>query len=168
MLQFSHMRKRGFTIIELLMVIVLIGILSVLVLAIIRSAKDDATEVSAKAQLSQIRSQAALFHERHGNTYNSGSIIDHSDSSGTTCVSAGGGTTSILHTNDDHHIVDLINGIKLALGPVLSNDVHCYVGANVYSVSALINTDGDAFCVDSSNEPRKDAVAEASGCVDLP
>lgn len=153
--------KKGFTIIELLVVIAIIALFSVVVFAIISSARDDASAVAAKKQLSEIRSQAALFYTRHGLSYNSGSPIDHT---GDECMSIPSGGTSLLHEDATENVVRLLEGIKLSLGPTLSQSVRCYVSDETYAFSAEIEDNGRTFCIDNLETPSDNKVAGTSGC----
>lgn len=156
-------KSRGFTIMELLVVIAIIGILSTVVLIFIRSARDDARAVSAKSQLSQIRSQAQIFYNSHSRKYNTGLPIDNTGA-GDVCVSEGPGNQSLLNSDVDGSVNELMLGIQHSLGPSLSNTLKCYVSADLYSFSATLNDEGDTFCVDSSGDPEVGSVATDTGC----
>ena len=63
-------RKRlAFTLIELLVVIAIIGILSAIVLASLNTARVKSSDAAVKENLTNMRSQAALFYESAGNSY---------------------------------------------------------------------------------------------------
>ncbi len=55
--------KRGFTLIELLVVIAIIGILASVVLASLNSARDKGADAAVKANLGNIRAQAAIVYD---------------------------------------------------------------------------------------------------------
>jgi prepilin-type N-terminal cleavage/methylation domain-containing protein len=69
--------NRGFTLIELLVVIAIIGILSAVVLASLSTARNRANDVSVKANLDTVKTQASLFFSENGNSY--GDFNDGSD-----------------------------------------------------------------------------------------
>ncbi len=60
--------KKGFTLIELLVVIAIIGILASVVLASLNSARSKGSDAAIKANLANIRAQAALYYDTN-NTY---------------------------------------------------------------------------------------------------
>jgi prepilin-type N-terminal cleavage/methylation domain-containing protein len=58
--------KKGFTLIELLVVIAIIGMMSSIVLASLNSARAKASDATIKADLANLRSQAALYYDTNG------------------------------------------------------------------------------------------------------
>lgn len=143
--------------------IAIIGILSTVVLVFIRSARNDARAVSAKSQMSQIRSQAQIFYNTHNRQYNTGPAIDKTGA-GDICTNEGPGNQSLLNIGVEGSVNELLLGIQNSLGPTLSSTLKCYVATNNYSFSATLNDEGDTFCVDSSGEPETGAVATINGC----
>jgi prepilin-type N-terminal cleavage/methylation domain-containing protein len=59
----SNKKEKGFTLIELLVVIAIIGILASVVLASLNSARSRGSDAAIKANLSNIRAQAALYFD---------------------------------------------------------------------------------------------------------
>jgi type II secretion system protein G len=57
--------KRGFTLIEILIVVVILGILAAIVIPQFTSASQEASMSSAKSQLQSIRSQIELFRVKN-------------------------------------------------------------------------------------------------------
>lgn len=68
-------QNKGFTLIELLVVIAIIGILASVVLASLNSARTKGSDAAIRANLANIRAQAALYYDTN-NTFNgSGSAL---------------------------------------------------------------------------------------------
>ena len=60
-------KQKGFTLIEILVVIAIIGILATIVLTSLGTARQKASDAKVQAQLSSMRSQAELFFGDNGN-----------------------------------------------------------------------------------------------------
>lgn len=65
-------RRRGFTIVEVLMVIVILGILAATVLPQFTASTANAKESALRADLTQLRSQLHLFRFQHAGAFPSG------------------------------------------------------------------------------------------------
>ena len=58
--------RRGFTLIEILLVVVILGILAAIVVPHFTNAADDASISSARTQLQSMRSQIELYYSQNG------------------------------------------------------------------------------------------------------
>lgn len=67
---------RGFTLIEILIVVVILGILSSIVIPQFTNATEDAEETSARAQLNILRGQMSMYWVTYGASTNVGSNVE--------------------------------------------------------------------------------------------
>ncbi|MHC4946898.1 MAG: competence type IV pilus major pilin ComGC [Planctomycetota bacterium] len=65
----SNHVKRAFTLIEILIVVVILGILAAIVIPQFTDASTDAQEASVRSQMQTIRGQLELFRVQNGDTY---------------------------------------------------------------------------------------------------
>ncbi len=125
---------RGFTLIELLVVIAIIGILSAVVLASLNTARSKGNDAAVQADMSGIRTQAALYNTNNNN-YGT-NVTDVSD-----CTAGVFGDPTV--TNQLAAIRKANNN-----GALVCNIA---AGGSAYAVSAaLVATPGTYFCVDST------------------
>lgn len=75
--------KKGFTLIEILVVILIIGLLAAVVLAMLGSAQDKGSNGAIKASSDSLRKQAELAYNNNNLSYGSGTM-----STATNCVSS--------------------------------------------------------------------------------
>lgn len=64
----SHVH-RGFTLVEMLVIVILLGILAVIVIPQFTDASDDARDAAVKSNLHRIRNQIGLYKAEHHDTY---------------------------------------------------------------------------------------------------
>jgi len=62
-------RQTGFTLIEILIVVILIGILATIIIPQVMVSSDDAKLNTLKTNLARMRKAIEIYHYQHGNTY---------------------------------------------------------------------------------------------------
>ena len=88
--------RRGFTLIEILIVVVILGVLSSIVIPQFTNATEDAEETSARAQLNILRGQMSMYWVTYGTTASIGSNVEE--------------------------VVDVLDGAGLLTAPLLDPD----------------------------------------------
>lgn len=82
------LRKPAFTLVEILIVVVILGILAAIVVPQFASATSDASKVAAKDQLTKLRRALAAYYVRNGGVYPE---VQAGDGTWGTLVGAAGG-----------------------------------------------------------------------------
>lgn len=146
----------GFTLIELMVVVGIIGLISAIVLATLNAPRDKSKDAAVKADLRTILTQSQIYFGDHGNKYNDGSTPI---AAGATCPTGAAPTTMFT---DDPSIRNAIAGATAAAG----GGVDCYMAANgsAYVVWAPLKlVAGTYWCIDSlGNSKQKGAPQGAS------
>ena len=155
---YGTQQARGFTLIELLVVIALIGILSSLVLSALNTARTKGSDSAIKSNLSGARSQAELFYDASGGSYN------------TVCtnVSAPGGVKSIYANVLAAAEAAGLSGfsVDLAAGGSTGTAV-CNDGASGWLAQVQLKSNSaHFFCVDSSGAAKTNTYSMVSNAVD--
>ena len=85
------MKRKAFTLVEILIVVVILAILAAVVVPMFTDASADAMESSLKTNLSSLRSQLAVYHAQHKSTYPAtlGLLCVETDINGTNPVPSG-------------------------------------------------------------------------------
>ena len=79
----THRRKSGFTLVEILIVVIILGILAAIVIPQFTEASSDARESSLTSNLQTMRSQLELYKVQHNDDYPSGVDPDAPDAAAT-------------------------------------------------------------------------------------
>lgn len=138
--------NQGFTLVELLVVIGIIGILSSVVLGSLNSARSKSANAVIKSSLANARPQAELFYDVNGTNYYNG-----------VCLAA-----SVNGVESIRRFVEAANAVSITSVPpgyLLSSDQPdtrisvCHATSNAWAVSVPLKVpEGTAlyFCVDST------------------
>ena len=129
--------KKGFTLIELIVVIAIIGIMSSIVLAAINITRGRGNDAKVKAQLSRARSSAELYYTSNTNSYN-GIAGD---------ISGSCNTPNSMFTDVTSGMSTYATQANYPTGATLT----CYSTAGAYAMSAFLPGVGgtNSWCIDS-------------------
>jgi len=114
----SKLTRRGFTLIEILIVVVIIGLLAALVVPNITTTAEDAARSTARSQLAAVRSQIELYKLRYGGTIPPPAGADGTDQLWAAMITADNGGSPFLMKEPKLPIGYNWNwnGIKLTVG----------------------------------------------------
>lgn len=145
--------RSGFTLIEILVVVGIVGVLSAVVFASFGGARDQSRDNAIKAEMDMLRLEARLYYERFRQ------YADGSESASTFAACNGGsGMGNSLFGNgaSDQTVVDMVAAVY-EVSESAGADVYC--AATEYSWAFAVplhNASGSntSWCVDSSGSPK--------------
>jgi len=137
--------SRGFTLVELLIVIAIIGILSSVVLSNLTGARTKAYDAKVQAQMSNIRQSAELYYIANGNY----GITTYSCSAGMFADTSSGMSKLTVSVNY----------------PVGENTIVCNSNGKAYSVTDNLASSTTYWCVDNTGTSKQTSTFLASTTV---
>jgi len=151
--------KKGFTLIELLVVVAIIGILASVVLASLNTARAKGSDAAIKANLDNMRAQAAIYYDDNSSTY--GTSVTCVVTTGTPPTFAAGCTNLFGSAGDGATMrAGLSAASSSSGGSVYANTDST---GNAYAIEAgLKAVTNTSWCVDSSGKSELVSAAVAS------
>lgn len=140
--------KQGFTLIELLVVVAIIGILASVVLASLNTARSKGNDAAIKANLDNMRAQAAIYYDGAGNQ-------SYGASASCSVTNAGAFGTGCTGMFSDTTIKAGLSAAANASGATVYGFTDS-TGGIYEMVAGLKSTSGTYWCVDSSGQSKQE------------
>ncbi len=135
------MKNKGFTLVELLIVIAIIGILSSVVISSLGQTRKNADDAKVQSQLSSIRESAELYYISNGNY-------------GASTFSCTGG----MFSDTSSGMSALTNVANYPTGTILI----CNSGATGWAVQGSLASSTTYWCVDKAGSSKEKSTSIAS------
>ncbi len=144
--------KKGFTLIELMVVIAIIAILATVVLVALQGARDAAQDSKRKSSTTQVRSVAEVHYATRNQSYSG--LGDDNGATPPVYVNSEIGQLMAAHGPNDGNLQINVNG---------DGDAYCAVIELVGHAVATPHT----FCVSNSGAPGERTADPAGGCTSI-
>lgn len=136
-------KKKGFTLVELMVVIAIIGILSSVVLASLNKARERARDAKRVTELKSLQIALALYYDKHRSYPSSGTSAE---ADGEAIPGTGAGVLEVLRTEN--------------LVAVIPTDP---TSTRSYRYKTSTATNATSYCLGADLEGTANATAECSG-----
>jgi len=138
-------KKRGFTLLELLVVVAIIAVIVSVTLVVLSDSRDKGADAAIKANLNTIRGQSELFYSNNSNSFLPSGGTDVSG----ICPSYNPSGTSMF--SNDKTISDaIVEAVKRG-----GNGSACYNSSINWAVAIGLKSDANtAWCVDSGGNSK--------------
>lgn len=141
-------RQSGFTLLELLVVIALIGILAAVVMAALGLSRQKGSDASIKSEMGSMRAQGEIYYSNN-TSYGASVTVAYTGKCVTTTLANIFGTTTI------GTLKNLGESVNAEVG---SGTTSCAADSDSWAFSSRLN-DNSSWCVDSSGRAKVGAVA---------
>ncbi len=134
-----YFKSKGFTMIELLVVVAIVGILSAVVTTLVTSSKNRSNDTKIKSQMASLKKTIEIYGSSNSNNY--GTVLN-------SCT-----TPSTVFTDVISDTYKFTNTANYPAGTVLN----CYSSGGTWAVSASLSS--NYWCVDYNGKTQQKAIA---------
>lgn len=144
---------KGYTLIELIVVVAIVGILTVVVMGSIAAPRTKGADAAIKADFRTIQNEAQFFVDLNDSRYNTDGSTGHTV--GTACPSAG---NTMFAANAK------VRAAIVHANTVSGGTATCYMNAagTIYVIWSPMKTPGTYWCIDSTGLGKQKATAHVA------